>query len=832
MAMATGIDKLGQSLLSQSTSKRKQLRDDVKKQQKRARNIALWGAGLKFVDGIVRDRHANWFEGEANRNATRFLKQHETYLTEREQYEENLRKSGKSALDYEISLLKTALPENKLKMQLPYAQDISDLNWTTLLHGSGTEEGFYTDLAKQRLKARDDWKKNLKDLPDPVTEMQEWQKLNPRSRNLLHGAYNFFKNKLSGSPNSNSQQLLDDDLKEIRSNASTLETFYNAREVGFSSEQAIKTLKNRIKSPDIEKIGKAGTPTRIEVEKVVTFEDGTKGTVKVPVDRIPYTRSDGHTYYKLIPTSQGTVEEKEASKDYVKANHGIASGEVTITHPITGLSVKVTTYGQVDEKGDFIEGTMFKKFSDPTAWETMQDPTAADLTPAAITSGFTAFSNSWTKLVKLHSEDEELTVDDFIQVQPYTPVTKESKDKAVKTALGARIALIVDELDGIGDKAGYDLKVLGFSRQDKNLIAGQLLLMDDYSYQNGQSLFGYFKGRSKDNIDPGKLILAIDLLRSRGQLNVDHLGGDRSSILTHKKLVDRLDSSKFWQEHTKAFSHNEAQDGEPYYSQAEAGFISEIRTLIQKAGRKDFSLLEARPKAKDTEPPFDHPTVYESMIMAKPGTWIQPPPPGTTNDIDKGDTTGLLNYLGGVAIEAANFFPSLRKSSIDDQTTTDDSLLDSKTPGFTLRKVNKFLQKDLYPEGYEPKTPEEIKVAGVGSKATRDFRVSRFRALEPLIPDAQARHDVIDNASRFLEAFETEEGAVNQIQLLKEKINLLDTTDMTLGAVNRRVEGIDIGILGISEDTARKIAGIDTANKIPSEGVGYIEKAKKRGLFN
>jgi hypothetical protein len=73
--MATGIDALGQSLLSSSGSKRKQLRDDIKKQQKRARNVALVGGALRFVDGIVRDRHANWFEGEANRAATRFIDQ-------------------------------------------------------------------------------------------------------------------------------------------------------------------------------------------------------------------------------------------------------------------------------------------------------------------------------------------------------------------------------------------------------------------------------------------------------------------------------------------------------------------------------------------------------------------------------------------------------------------------------------------------------------------------------------------------------------------------------------------------------------------------------------
>ena len=118
MATVEGIDKLGQSLLSQSFSKRKQLRDDVKKQQKRARNVALVGGALRFVDGIVRDQHANWFEGEANRNATRFLKQHQTYLTERQKYLVDVRDSGKSAEDYEIDLLRTFLPEEKLKSRL------------------------------------------------------------------------------------------------------------------------------------------------------------------------------------------------------------------------------------------------------------------------------------------------------------------------------------------------------------------------------------------------------------------------------------------------------------------------------------------------------------------------------------------------------------------------------------------------------------------------------------------------------------------------------------------------------------------------------------------
>ena len=53
---------------------------------------------------------------------------------------------------------------------------------------------------------------------------------------------------------------------------------------------------------------------------------------------------------------------------------------------------------------------------------------------------------------------------------------------------------------------------------------------------------------------------------------------------------------------------------------------------------------------------------------------------------------------------------------------------------------------------------------------------------------------------------------------------------MTLGAVNRRIKGIDIGILGISEETARNLAAL----KLPNENNSLLSPARniKEGPIN
>tara|TARA_B100000131_G_C18115497_1_gene611158 strand:+ start:2017 stop:2325 length:309 start_codon:yes stop_codon:yes gene_type:complete len=49
---------------------------------------------------------------------------------------------------------------------------------------------------------------------------------------------------------------------------------------------------------------------------------------------------------------------------------------------------------------------------------------------------------------------------------------------------------------------------------------------------------------------------------------------------------------------------------------------------------------------------------------------------------------------------------------------------------------------------------------------------------------------------------------------------------MTLGAVNRRIKGIDIGILGISEETARNLAAL----KLPNENNSLLSPASPASL--
>ena len=69
--MVEGIDKLGQSLLSQQATRRQQRRDDFRANQKKERNQKLFNAALDATNVILQNRHNDFYETESSRLAKR-----------------------------------------------------------------------------------------------------------------------------------------------------------------------------------------------------------------------------------------------------------------------------------------------------------------------------------------------------------------------------------------------------------------------------------------------------------------------------------------------------------------------------------------------------------------------------------------------------------------------------------------------------------------------------------------------------------------------------------------------------------------------------------------
>jgi len=69
--MVEGIDKLGQSLLSQQATRRQQRRDDNRANQKRDRNKKLFDAALNATNMLLQDRYNDFYETEGARLARR-----------------------------------------------------------------------------------------------------------------------------------------------------------------------------------------------------------------------------------------------------------------------------------------------------------------------------------------------------------------------------------------------------------------------------------------------------------------------------------------------------------------------------------------------------------------------------------------------------------------------------------------------------------------------------------------------------------------------------------------------------------------------------------------
>ena len=656
MVEVTGIDKLGESLLSQAGSRRAQLRKDLKKDQKRQQKAFLIGGALRFLDNAVGERYNNWYQNEANQTARRYLDRQKRIQDQYNTYKTDLASSGKTPFDYQKSLIESTLTEDELNRKIPGFSDLSDDRKNYLLYGEGDDKGLYATLAQQKVDALKQFETNFNKLDvDYEQSKLEWMKSNPYSKNLLGGAFNFLKKTLGKTPNQTAETIEANQLAELKKDTEAMELYSVGLQAGMSSESVLKLLRNDVQSglkdKRYKRLGEQeGEVKLVEIPIISTLPSGRRATGTVKIYHQLMRLSNGDSYVKAIPISnrpgQSNFSEEEIaqSEKHIRENHGVVTtDEITRTSASTGRSYNVTETAKADIDGNVIPGTLIKVISDPDAKRVMDDPTVSDILPAVAQKEYAGFSANYAKLSKSKTQKQNDEADAWINSLPFTPQTPGQKDTEVRNKVGAVVHLIDLELDD------YNLQDLGFSREDQKLIAGQLLLIDNQAESEGSQIAGgVFKAASYDSVDPGKLLLAIELLRSEGELSRDHLAGKKTSFLTHDKLKSRLDDSGFFKTYAEAFSFNEKQEGaeDKYYDSGTVDFINDLVTRIRgEEGSTRRSLLDAQPKfgKEETVIPFKSTevrgTVLELMI-GKP--IIDPPPKETAFNIDTSKAAGAV----------------------------------------------------------------------------------------------------------------------------------------------------------------------------------------------
>ena len=654
MVETTGIDKLGESLLSQAGSRRAQLRRDLKKDQKRQQKALLIGGALKFLDNAVGERYNNWATSEANLTASRLLKRNQKMQAQREKYETELANSNLSPMDYEMKLVQDQLTPELLKQKVPDLSYLSEQDVSEILFGTDSNTGLYKELAKTRLDARNTWAGQIKDF-DYETAISQWKKVNPYSKNLIGGAFNFLKGKLGDTPNNTPEQRVQESLDEIKQSNADLQSYYDARNSGLSTEDAVKKIKERIKVADYKRIGKRIETIKDTESFTVTMPNGNIETVQATVYKNLYRRADDSFYMETVPYTDGTKEENERSRQFVNSRYAPIKQTETTTDPLTGLTVNKSSTYFLDSDRSIIAGRTISTI-DATSQANQRiisSPTRANLAEGKDAEGYDQLVSIWGTL---ETFEDHKSVEAYINNLPSPPKSDSEAYKAVTLNMGANLQIIKRQLE-----SNYDLDALGFNETDQFKIAGQLLLIDAYAEgEQGKIAAGStFKGRSTENVDAGKLILAIDLLRSNRQLQFDALPSTdptikkNANIITDDELRDRLYNSKFFEINNNAFSLNEKQDNVAYYDAEDIQSINELQARITKLGGSASILQMTVPGINPETGKAENYTVLQWMTKQD-----MPDPSSTKNDLNEENKDNNISeniqdsaaiYLGGTA---------------------------------------------------------------------------------------------------------------------------------------------------------------------------------------
>jgi hypothetical protein len=586
--MVDGIDALGKSLLGRQDTFREQREDDLKKDRRRQRNKNILTGLLKFADTAAREKYDDWFGNEASRSVSRIIKQQKQMEAQRASYETQLNASGKSAFDYELSLVEGSLTPELLGKRIEGFSDFSKDDQNLLLYGGkdslgGNVPGLYNKIAQQKLDARNEWAKNIKDLKyDSVDATQAWKKVNPNSKNLLGGAFDFFKDKITGSPEGNKDELVASRLKEITDNFEKARLFQATKMAGFSTEDSIKAVNDLIRKGTekglYERIGTVIKTESQPVEEIFTDQTGKAYIVKGEIGVQTLQRSDGSTYQREIKV--GTGKDGEISSQLVNKRNPPVIVPIDVASPLTGDVRKFQEVFIPARDGSKTGDRQLIDITPADVKERINHPRFADVVPAERTKGYTTFGNHF-KNVYIDPSAEDLITKDLLAV---TGGTDSQVNKDLKEWIGTNTALVLDNLT-----RNYDLANLGgvptFSGQQQEQIAVQILMLDASVKAQLQDISGVrqnFKGSASDYIDPSKVLFAIEALRSTKRLQVEK-GGDR--VLTDAELYNRVAASQLIS--GPSFNFNPRTDGESHFDAGEINEIKRLKSLIDENNEKN-----------------------------------------------------------------------------------------------------------------------------------------------------------------------------------------------------------------------------------------------------
>ena len=585
--MVEGIDKLGQSLLARQDTFRQQREDDIKKQRRRAKTQALLGGVLKFADNIAREKYDNWFGNESSRAVSGLLKKQKQFISDREQYEKDWRKSGKTKLDYEISLVEKELTEDKLAKYFPGFADYSTEGKRTVMYGSGaaydpstdnySAAGLINTVAKQRLDAREEWGKALKNL-DVEGQINSWKKLNPNSKNLPAAALNIFK-RTFGNEKRIEEDAVQSKFDEISKDTAQLEKLYNLRAAGFDINTAINKLSESENIKGLEKIGTVISSKVVEKDVFLpsTVPGGSPIKTKTPVVETIRQLNDGNIVPFYTAITEGSPQEVAASKRAVSLFQQVGEQKRTIIDKDLGIAITATVTGQVNsETGAFVPGTevySYDNAEDQTAALQADDPSIANLTNDQREGGFQEWSTVSPNVVYFNENKFNTALaapTDSIQYKQATKtigakqlLTKKNlrqqlEDYQFSENVLSKLAAQVNMIDGFTGR-------LDLGQGDSNLA----LKGDSYTQSIG----------SGQEIEPAKIALAADLLLRNRAFS----GSDNPQIRAKFERFIKAESEG-------SFDGN--QGGTPYFDSFETEAIAKIINKALEVGSPGSGLLE------------------------------------------------------------------------------------------------------------------------------------------------------------------------------------------------------------------------------------------------
>ena len=543
--MVEGIDKLGQSLLSQQATRRQQRRDDFRANQKRERNQKLFNAALNATNVLLQDRYNDFYETEGARLAKRLTNRLAKQQLLAQEEQNKIDTFNGSELDYHENYFRNlfAQKNNTLKDQIPGFDTFDEPDQTLILEGTdpnaiydpekdnATAAGLFKKLAYDKKEARrlmlegfttEDGRviKGLNDL-DGITAYDAYKESNPNSRSAGEAILNFFRRSgFDKSGDGNVANLSKLKLDAIKSNDQMLTALIGKRQTGMDFDAAVNSVMKDTSYSPMERL--VETPKIIE--QTLTSPDGKASITYKVLSKL--VMREGKVVPILVPlTNQqiGTdgVTQADVDKSQANASNYLRSTRTElkdVTDPLTNAvssSVRIDTFNI--QTGTYVDNHIIET-TPPGTVKVIAFPNPSNLTKEAIASNFAEYQNV--------AQDMNVEILDKNTPMKYESIlaglgvkdTDSGQLNTIKDNLGIKYALAKKRVD-------VELAGTQFTDAQKQQIAASVLLIDKYAHSFLQNEIGKNKGGSKifkdlsqDSIDPGKMLLAIDYAYTTGIL--------------------------------------------------------------------------------------------------------------------------------------------------------------------------------------------------------------------------------------------------------------------------------------------------------------------------